>query len=119
MAQMRRLVARTALVERLLHAREARVVLLAAGAGSGKTTLLAQWAARDDRPFARVALDRLDDEPAVLAGDINRALDAAGLCAEDAPIPVEAFGAAALSRSWSAVAARACPFVLVLDDRSE
>lgn len=113
---MRRLVVRAALVERLLRAREVRVVLLAAGAGSGKSTLLAQWAARDDRPFAWVALDQLDDEPAVLAGDINRALDAVDLCAEDVPIPVEALGPAALSRSWCAVAARARPFVLVLED---
>src|SRR5215831_17520298 len=82
-ARGRRLVVRTALVDRLLGARDARVVLLAAGAGSGKSTLLAQWAGRDRRPFAWVSLDDADDQPAVLAADIGRALETLDLGGED------------------------------------
>ena len=121
MTQTRRLphrVVRTDLVERLRRAQDVRVVLLAAGAGSGKSTLLAQWAERDGRPFAWVTLDDGDDDPGVLAEDINRALEAVDLCAEDEPLrdgPVEVRGPVALSRPWLALAARARPFVLVLD----
>ena len=49
-------VPRTQLVDRLLGAEEATVVLLRAPAGYGKTTLLAQWTAADPRPAAWVAL---------------------------------------------------------------
>src|SRR5215469_10200311 len=99
-------VLRTDLVARLVGARDARVVLLAAGAGSGKSTLLAQWAGRDRRPFAWVSLDGADDDPAVLAADIGRAVDALDLGVEDSPP----------SRGWLASIGRSRPFVLVLDD---
>ena len=49
-----------------LAASDARVVLVAAPAGFGKTTLLAQWANRDDRRFAYVALDAWDNDPLAL-----------------------------------------------------
>ena len=49
-----------------LTASDARVVLVAAPAGFGKTTLLAQWANRDDRRFAYVALDPWDNDPLAL-----------------------------------------------------
>jgi len=75
-------VVRAGLVERLLAARDVRVVLLAAGAGSGKSTLLAQWAERDPRPFIWVSLDPADDDPAVLAGDVERTLAAGSLSPE-------------------------------------
>ena len=45
-------VSRTALVNRLRAGRSARAVSVVAPGGYGKTTLLAQWAVRDDRPFA-------------------------------------------------------------------
>jgi LuxR family transcriptional regulator, maltose regulon positive regulatory protein len=111
-------VVRSELVDRLMRARDARVVLLAAGAGFGKTTLLAQWAERDGRPFAWVALDHADDDPAELVADITRALDAVGLCAEDEPLrpgTTDAPWAGTLARPWLAIAARTRPFVLVLD----
>ena len=47
---------RAALVRRLVAVREQPIVLAAAPAGYGKTTLLAEWAARDERPFAWFAL---------------------------------------------------------------
>ena len=59
-------VSRTALVNRLRADRSARVVSVVAPGGYGKTTLLAQWAARDDRPFAWISLDRRDNDPVVL-----------------------------------------------------
>jgi hypothetical protein len=37
-----------------------------APAGYGKSTLPVEWATGEDRPVAWVALDRLDDDPAVL-----------------------------------------------------
>ena len=43
-----------------------RVVGVTAPAGYGKSTLLVEWAAAEDRPVAWVALDRFDDDPAVL-----------------------------------------------------
>jgi hypothetical protein len=42
------------------------VVGVTAPAGYGKSTLLVEWAAGEDRPVAWVALDRLDDDPAVV-----------------------------------------------------
>ena len=48
-------VVRERLIGLLSHA-DARVALLVAPAGSGKTTLLRQWAERDARPFAIVAV---------------------------------------------------------------
>ena len=58
---------RTALVNRLRADRSATSSIVAPG-GYGKTTLLAQWAARDDRAFAWISLDRRDNDPVVLLG---------------------------------------------------
>ncbi len=52
---------RTALVNRLRAPAAGPVVTLVAPAGYGKTTVLAQWAERDDRPFAWVSCDAEDD----------------------------------------------------------
>ena len=54
-------VPRPGLVNRLRAANGHRLVTLVAPAGYGKTTLLSQWAERDDRPLAWVALDEGDD----------------------------------------------------------
>jgi LuxR family transcriptional regulator, maltose regulon positive regulatory protein len=52
------------------------LVAVSAPAGYGKSTLLAEWASVEDRPVARVALERLDDDtarlPAVLASAYSR-----------------------------------------------
>jgi LuxR family transcriptional regulator, maltose regulon positive regulatory protein len=115
-----RLVRRTALVNRLRAAREARVVQVSAPAGYGKTTLLAQWADRDPRPFAWVSLEHRDDDPVALLTYIAAALDGIH------PVDSAVFrGAAAANDSmWStglprlgaALAAMPEPIVLVLDD---
>ncbi len=67
-------VLRTALVHRLRAERSARTVSVVAPGGYGKTTLLAQWAARDDRSFAWVSLDRRDSDPVVLLRHIAAAI---------------------------------------------
>ena len=68
-------VSRPALVNRLRAARSARAVSVVAPAGYGKTTLLAQWAARDDRSFGWVSLDRRDNDPVVLLRHVVAAID--------------------------------------------
>jgi LuxR family transcriptional regulator, maltose regulon positive regulatory protein len=118
-----RLVRRTALVNRLRAARDARVVRVAAPAGYGKTTLLAQWAGRDPRPFAWVSLDRRDDDPVAFLTYVAAALDGIH------PVGASVFrGAAAANNSmWSTGLPRLCaalaampePIVLVLDDINE
>ena len=67
-------VSRTALVNRLRADRSARVVSIVAPGGYGKTSLLAQWAARDDRAFAWISLDRRDSDPVVLLRHLVAAL---------------------------------------------
>ena len=112
-------VSRAGIVNRLRAVQGASVATVVAPAGYGKTTLLAQWAARDDRRFAWVALDERDNDPVVLLRKVAAAL------ARDKPLParlVEALRTAkagvwetAVPRLGAELAARA-PLVLVLDD---
>lgn len=115
-------VSRTALVNRLRAARDARVVSVVAPGGYGKTILLAQWAARDDRSFAWVSLDRRDNDPVVLLRHIAAALDEI--------VPVDPRLLAALASPgvsiWTTVVPRIAALiaaaedcVLVLDDTHE
>lgn len=100
-------VARTALVNRL-RASTAPLATVLAPAGYGKTTLLAQWAARDGRPTAWLTLDPGDDDAAVLARDLARAV---------APLPLGALpGASAASRLGAALLSAERPIALVLDN---
>lgn len=118
-----RLIRRTALVNHLRAAREARVVKVAAPAGYGKTTLLAQWADRDPRPFAWVSLEHRDDDPVSFLTYVAAALHRIH------PIDPAVFRAAAaandsmwstgLPRLGAALAAMPEPLVLVLDDIDE
>ena len=111
------MVSRTGLVNRLRAARSFPVASIVAPRGYGKTTLLAQWAARDDRPFAFVALDtRVTDAAALVA----RIAEAAPTLASDVPArgsdapDTWAWGTAVPRLAGGALAAE--PFVLVLDD---
>jgi LuxR family transcriptional regulator, maltose regulon positive regulatory protein len=116
----RGLVRRTGLVNRLRRDSNARVVSVIAPAGYGKTTLLAQWAARDDRPFAWVSLERRDNDPVALLTYVAAALDGIH------PVDPGVFRAAASASDtmWStsvprlgaALEAMPDPVVLVLDD---
>jgi len=117
------LVRRTGLLNRLRRASNARVVSVIAPAGYGKTTLLAQWAARDDRPFAWVSLDRRDNDPVSLLTYVTAGLDSVH------PVDPGVFRAAASASDtmWStsvprlgaALASSPKPIVLVLDDAHE
>ena len=61
------------------------LTLIVAPAGYGKTTLLREWAKRDARPFAWLALDERDDDPGRLLGAITSAVDAVRPRGSDAP----------------------------------
>jgi LuxR family transcriptional regulator, maltose regulon positive regulatory protein len=112
-------VSRVGLVNRLRAASSSSVALVAAPAGYGKTTLLAQWAGRDERPFAWVTVDPRDNDPVILLRHIAVAVDG---IAPLGPAVLEALRSArpmiwrvAVPRLASAVAALEHPFVLVLD----
>jgi LuxR family maltose regulon positive regulatory protein len=81
---------RPRLLRRLTATSEAPIAMIVAPAGYGKTTLLAEWAARDQRPFAWVSL-------AAVGGTARQAIAAVAGLVED-------------------VAACPTPHVVVLDD---
>jgi LuxR family maltose regulon positive regulatory protein len=122
-------VRRPRLVRRLRGADEASVVLLAAPAGYGKSALLSEWAQRERRPVAWVALTPLDNDPEVL---LERLAQALGQLAAPWPEPEEGDSAsardavpsridlaalpAALRAPAAALNAIGCNRLLVLDD---
>ena len=71
----RGIVARTALVDRLVAASAPAVISVVAPAGYGKTTLLAQWAERKEPRVGWVSVDDRDNDPVVLLTYIAVALD--------------------------------------------
>jgi LuxR family transcriptional regulator, maltose regulon positive regulatory protein len=113
------IVARTALVERLLASPAAPVICVVAPPGYGKTTLLAQWGRRLGPRVAWVSVDRRDNDPVVLLTYIATALDRVD------PIEPGVFQAltstgvsvagTVLPRFVSAVGAMADPVALILD----
>jgi LuxR family transcriptional regulator, maltose regulon positive regulatory protein len=114
---------RTALVNRLRSARSARVVSIAAPAGYGKSTLLAQWAARDQRPFAWVSVDHRDNDPIMLLTHVAAALDGVEPLHRGVYRSLAAGGASiwatSIPRLGGALGAVQTPLVLVLDDVHE
>jgi LuxR family transcriptional regulator, maltose regulon positive regulatory protein len=112
-------VSRTALVNRLRATRGIPMLAVAAPAGYGKSTLLAQWATRDDRPFAWVTLDERDADPATLLRHVAATLDSVVALPRAATTPLRGSGSvwpSALPRLASALAATPEALVLVLDD---
>ena len=112
-------VSRTALVNRLRAAGAFPLVFVVAPAGYGKSTLLSQWANRDARSFAWVAIDERDNDPAVLLRHVSAALDRIEPIAPSALGALRSNGksvtAKALPLLAEAIASREFPFVLVLD----
>jgi len=112
-------VSRTALVNRLRAAGAFPLVIVVAPAGYGKTMLLSQWANRDARSFAWVAIDEHDNDPAVLLRHVAAALDRIEPIAPSSLRALRPNGksvsAKALPLVAEAVASRESPFVLVLD----
>ena len=69
------IVARTALVDRVVAASPPAVIAVVAPAGYGKTTFLAQWAERKKPQVGWVSVDARDNDPVVLLTYIAVALD--------------------------------------------
>jgi LuxR family maltose regulon positive regulatory protein len=115
---------RSSLIHTLTDSRNVRLVLVSAPAGFGKTTLAAEWAASqdEDRPFAWVLLDEVDNDPVSLwttvVASLNDALtgldedNLTGALQNETPDVDRAL----LPRLLNALAARHEPVVLVLDD---
>ena len=113
------IVARTALVDRLLAASGGTVVCVVAPPGYGKTTLLAQWAQRKGGRVGWVTVDPHDNDPSVLLTYLAAALDRVG------PIDPEIFqllasptshvSPAVVPRLAAAMSAMTEPVALVLD----
>jgi LuxR family maltose regulon positive regulatory protein len=110
-------------VNRLRVARAQPVATIVAPAGYGKTTLLAQWAERDERPFAWVSIDERDDEPVVLlrhvAAALHRVVGLGPRTLKALRSPGESIWTAALPRVAQALATLDTAVVLVLDGASE
>ena len=113
------LVHRTALAERLT-ASAAPLITIISPAGYGKTTLLAEWAERDERPFAWVSVDERDSDPAVFVSHVVAALDRVEHLGADVFEAIASPGAShpgrAVRRLGAALTTRTHPFVLALDD---
>ena len=115
-------VSRAMLIE-TARSSDCRVVGVVAPAGYGKSTLLAEWARAEDRRVAWVALDRFDDDPAVLLVSLAAAYRRAGLGGADLIADMGGLGVSVLGRAAPRLAsefrASPVPFVLMLDDLHE
>jgi LuxR family maltose regulon positive regulatory protein len=116
----RGLVSRVQLLDWLEASAATPVVAICAPAGYGKTMLVVEWAARDSRPFVWLSIDRHDNDPTVLltylAVGLNRVepIDPAvlGILASRGASTTQTV----LPRLGAAVANKALPVVVVLDD---
>jgi LuxR family maltose regulon positive regulatory protein len=114
------LVSRAQLLEWLEASAATPVVAMSAPAGYGKTVLAAEWAKRDPRPFVWLSVDRHDNDPTVLLTYLAVGLDRVE------PIDASVLGVLAsrgasvsqtvLPRLGAALASKALPVVVVLDD---
>jgi LuxR family maltose regulon positive regulatory protein len=113
------MVARTALVDRLLTASGGTVACVVTPPGYGKTTLLAQWAERRGGRVGWVTVDPHDNDPAVLLTYLAVALDRVGPI--DPKIfqllasPTSHVSPAVVPRLTAAMSAMTEPVALVLD----
>jgi LuxR family maltose regulon positive regulatory protein len=62
-------------IRRIISARDARVISIAAPPGYGKTTVLAQWARTRDRPVAWLTIDAADNDVVGLFSYLAAAID--------------------------------------------
>ena len=113
-------VSRPALVNRLRVTTASSVVAVTAPAGYGKTTLMAQWAARDNRAFAWVAIDERDNDPVVflrhLAAAVDKVEPLSPRVLDALRSPGKSVWATAVPRLGSALASSERSLVIVLDD---
>ena len=113
------MVARPALVERLLAPSAGAVVCVVAPPGYGKTTLLAQWAQRKGDRVGWVTIDPHDNDPAVLLTYLAVALDRVAPIDPDTfqilASPARQVPSRVVARLAAAMSARTEPVGLVLD----
>jgi LuxR family transcriptional regulator, maltose regulon positive regulatory protein len=113
-------VSRPGLVNRLRAAAGCPVVAVSAPLGYGKSTVLAQWADRDERPFAWATLDDGDNDALTLLRCVAAALDRIEPLDQDVQAALDrartSVWRSAAPRLCAALAARSEPFVLVLDE---
>jgi LuxR family transcriptional regulator, maltose regulon positive regulatory protein len=114
------IVSRVQLLDWLEASAATPVVAICAPAGYGKSMLAAEWAKQDPRPFVWLSIDRHDNDPTVLLTYLAVGLDRVE------PIDPTVFDTLAsrgasisqrvLPRLGAALASKALPVVLVLDD---
>jgi LuxR family transcriptional regulator, maltose regulon positive regulatory protein len=113
------IVARRALVDRMLASPAASVISIVAPPGYGKTTLLAQWSERKGHRVGWVSLDRRDNDPVVLLTYVATALDRVEPIDPDLfqilAAPGRSVLATVVPRLVAAVSAMTGPVALVLD----
>lgn len=114
------IVDRPELLDGLLSATHAPVVLISAPAGYGKTTLLALWREADERPFAWVSLEATDNDPMALVAGVLAALDQIvdfdAAIGDSLDVPEPPLEEVVLPSLVDACVQRGQPLVLVLDD---
>jgi len=96
-------VPRPRLLRRLVAA-DAPMALVVAPAGYGKTTLLAEWAARDERPFAWVSLETLGGTAERAVGAVTALLEDVAECGRPHVVVVDDAHHVATQRSMRRVA---------------
>ena len=114
------LVSRVQLLDRLEASAATPVVAISGPTGYGKTVLAAEWAKRDPRPFVWLSIDPHDNDPAVLLTYLAVGLDRVepldpwvlGMLASRGV----SIGQTVLPRLGAALASKALPVVVVLDD---
>jgi LuxR family transcriptional regulator, maltose regulon positive regulatory protein len=114
------LVPRVQLLDWLEASAATPVVAICGPTGYGKTVLAAEWAKRDPRPFVWLTIDRHDNDPAVLLTYLAVGLDRVE------PLDASVLGMLAsrgvsvsqrvLPPLGAALASKALPVVMVLDD---
>jgi LuxR family maltose regulon positive regulatory protein len=96
-------VPRPRLLRRLIRA-DAPMALIVAPAGYGKTTLLAEWAARDERPFAWVSLETLGGRAEQAVAAVTALLEDVAGCGRPHVVVVDDAHLVATQRSMRRVA---------------
>jgi LuxR family maltose regulon positive regulatory protein len=114
------LVSRVQLLDWLDASAATPVVAISAPAGYGKTVLAVEWAKRDPRPFVWLSIDRHDNDPTVLLTYLAVGLDRVEPIDPAVLNTLAARGASiiqtVLPRLGAALASKALPVVVVLDD---
>ena len=114
------LVSRVQLLDWLEASAAIPVIAISGPAGYGKTVLAAEWATRDPRPFVWLSIDRHDNDPTVLLTYLAVGLDRVEPIDPTVLTTLACRGVSiartVLPRLGAALASKALPVVVVLDD---